>query len=431
MNQMHKQSMYAKDYIIRCATLGCRLNQSETELIKEQLRAAGFTVSDHENPNVYIVNTCTVTQRGERSSRKMVYRIMQKYPEADIIVTGCYAHTNPEVFTQIPAVKLIINNFEKDVLYEKIANYYHITIPPVHTVRMTSVAHRSRPFIKIQDGCNNECSFCKVRSARGYSRSINSKEILEQAGVLYKKGYPEIGLTGVNIGDYYDGKLPLAGLLALLINMLPKAQFRLSSIEPKSITTDLIKILSHTSICKHLHIPLQSGSDSILAAMNRKYTTKEYRKIVEDIRTSIPDISIGADLIVGFPGETEDIFSETYDFVKALNIQHIHVFSYSSRPGFSTVIEKNNVPENSKKKRSSLLYSMVQKSNYIFRRQFEGRILSVVIENKKCRIAENMRGMSSYYFPVTISSYKPELLGKKIKVHITEVTPASTYGTLV
>ncbi|MEJ2195665.1 MAG: tRNA (N(6)-L-threonylcarbamoyladenosine(37)-C(2))-methylthiotransferase MtaB, partial [Ignavibacteriaceae bacterium] len=315
-------------------TLGCKLNFSETSTIGKQFLSNGFSIVDfNDSADVYVFNTCTVTENAERDCRQIIRRALRTNPNAYIIVTGCYAQLRPEKIAGIPGVDAVLGTSEKFKLFSILNNFDSSDLACVHVgslddlndfgeAHSTDADNRTRAYFKIQDGCDYNCSFCTIPLARGSSRSMDSHKVAVEFQKLVEDGYKEIILTGVNVGDY--GKkldVELYDLLLKLIQVEGEFRIRISSIEPNLVTDDIIDLIAkEEKLCNHLHIPLQSGSSDILKAMQRRYTVKDYENIIWRAAKKINNLCIGVDVIVGFPGETENHFIETHNFLRHLPI---------------------------------------------------------------------------------------------------------------
>ncbi|MDI6791250.1 MAG: tRNA (N(6)-L-threonylcarbamoyladenosine(37)-C(2))-methylthiotransferase MtaB [bacterium] len=420
-------------------TLGCKLNQYETQIIRQMLIEANFSVVSFDSPaDLYIINTCTVTNRSDCKSRQAIRQAVRRTQDPKVIVTGCYAQTNSKEISQIPGVGLVIGNSEKWRILEylnsaglKIGNISDQS--EFETPEISDFGGNTRALIKVQDGCNSQCSYCKVPFARGPSRSQSLSRIIAQAERAVEKGYQEIVLTGVHLGRYGEElkeKAGLVGLLKALMKVEKLPRIRLSSIEPTEISETLINLLKEKKICSHLHIPLQSGSDRILERMGRGYTASFYRELVLKLDDSIPGIAIGCDVMVGFPGETEEDFNHTLKLIEKLPVAYLHVFEYSARPGTLAATFKPEVPPQEKKKRSEILRRLSAEKSFLFRKGFEGKTLSVLILNTLDKETGCLRGLSDNYIEVLLPG-EGQWVNRFVEVKITEVTLERTLGELV
>jgi threonylcarbamoyladenosine tRNA methylthiotransferase MtaB len=340
---------------------------------------------------------------------------------AQVVVTGCYAETRPDEIRSIPGVNLVFGNRNKAAIPE------HITtaLPARPTGEATAVSAaakafrgRTRGFLKIQDGCDNRCSYCIVPLARGGSKSVAARDVIREFELLVQAGCPEVVLSGIHIGTYGTDIGPgttLTELLRRLIALRGDARIRLSSIEPGEITRELIDFLGN-GLCRHLHIPLQSGDDAILASMRRNYTSGFCLALLENIAQQVPGIALGADVMVGFPGEGEKEFQNTLRLIERSPLTHLHVFSYSPRPGTPAADMKEQIPEEVKKGRSEALRNLGRQKNLQFRRMHEGSLLDVIVEDKLDARAGLLTGLTDNYIRVHIQGAKTEHIGKKISI---------------
>lgn len=400
-------------------TFGCKVNQFDSEMIMDQLIQSGYNyVKMEEKPDIFIINTCTVTHRADFQARQMIRRAYRCNPDALIIVTGCYSQVQPDLLGKMKEINYILGNKEKENIAEllpsietgKLSRIYvssiqqdnhqfDITVPFFYT--------HTRSFLKIQDGCNNRCSYCIVPFARGPSRSLTLEKVLNNMEILKKRGYLEVILTGINIGSYgidLDKDLNLKKLLENLEDSETPKRIRLSSIEPFDLSSDLISMIAQSSkICHHLHVPIQSGDDEILKKMNRNYNRALISEMIFEINSKIPDISIGADLIAGFPGETEEMFRNTYELIEKLPISYLHVFPFSKRKGTLAEGLTPEVEPKEIKRRTEILRELGRKKRLQFYKKFLGKKLSVLGLESKGKDIEKWRGLSRNYIPVFLS----------------------------
>jgi len=386
---------------ISITTLGCKVNQAESAYIEGALREKGHEiVASADNPDACIINTCTVTAKSDYQSRQMIRRAVKS--GARVIATGCYAQLRPEELLKIQGIDFIVGNSQKDKLHEylyklspeniktknqKPDKKHSVVVRSPETPMMLGpyFSNRARAFLKIQDGCNFSCSYCTVPMARGKSRSLNPEEVLKAAEKFNADGYKEIVLTGIHIGSYgldLDPESSLLEIVGKTANAYPLLRIRLSSIEPREFKKDFLSLIKQEHICPHLHIPLQSGSDKILKAMNRGYSRKFFRGLVNDIVSELPDISIGTDIIVGFPGESEKDFNETTRLLEELPLSYVHVFPYSKRSGTRAAALPGQVNKEVKKGRVNDLLTIgkKKKNDYVIKQL--GKRLNVIVEGK-------------------------------------------------
>jgi threonylcarbamoyladenosine tRNA methylthiotransferase MtaB len=376
-------------------TLGCKLNFAETSTIGRQFIDRGFEVVESDQPaDVVVLNTCTVTERADRQCRQIIRRALRHSPDAFIIVTGCYAQLQPNEIAQIDGVDLVVGSQEKFDLFKYTNGLKKKTVPQIfvscideadqfYPAFSSEVGGRTRAFLKVQDGCDYTCAFCTIPLARGGSRSSVTDDVIIQAKKIAKDGYKEIVLTGVNVGDY--GKNTGSNFFQLLrlfegINGI--ARIRVSSIEPNLLTREMADfIINSDKFCNHFHIPLQSGSETVLKKMRRRYLPDDYRSIVEYIKSKDPAAGIGVDVIVGFPGETDQLFEETYKFLVELPISYLHVFTYSERPNTDAVKFDGNVEPRIRQERSERLRILSEKKRRNFYSNFIGKSLPILVES--------------------------------------------------
>ncbi|MCW8848949.1 MAG: tRNA (N(6)-L-threonylcarbamoyladenosine(37)-C(2))-methylthiotransferase MtaB [Melioribacteraceae bacterium] len=375
-------------------TLGCKLNYSETSTIAEEFKNNGFSQIDFENKaDVYVVNTCTVTENAEKDCRQIVRRALRQNPEAYIIVTGCYAQLRADEIAKIEGVDAVLGSSEKFKIFDLIKDftkeeYSCIYVESKDNLDVFNSAYssnsddRTRAYFKIQDGCDYKCTFCTIPQARGGSRSLEPNKAVDQLKMLIDNGYKEIILTGVNVGDY--GKnlgTNLYSLLEKFVKVDGDFRLRISSIEPNLLTDDIINLAAHNpKICNHFHIPLQSGSDKVLKLMQRRYNTSDYQKVIYKLAEKVEDVGIGIDVIIGSPGETEEEFMQTYNFLKDLPASYLHVFSYSERPDTKALLINGKVDLAEKKKRSSMLRILSEKLKNKFYNEMIGKELNILFE---------------------------------------------------
>ncbi len=375
---------------IALGTLGCKLNKFESDsLISDFIDHNYEIVSFHEKADVYIVNTCTVTNKSDAKSRNIINRVKKLNSRALLFVTGCYAETDRLVIETMPGVDYVIGNDKKYDLFNivhKILKKQSFNIDDIQEDRFhykpaKNTLH-TRSFLKIQDGCNQHCSYCKIPIARGKAQSRPVNDIIDTIQDLLQFGYKEIILTGINIGDYQYQHQNLTDIINLIINLSGDFRIHLSSIEPNQITPQLIDVLSHRKICRHLHIPLQSGNNRILQLMRRNYTREDYKDIIRQIRQSNSSINISTDVMVGFPGENEEEFKQTYQLIKELELTHTHTFKYSIREGTPAATMKEQIHEKIKSARSKKIRQLSEELNQLYRKKFLNTKVRVLTEKE-------------------------------------------------
>jgi threonylcarbamoyladenosine tRNA methylthiotransferase MtaB len=430
---------------VALATLGCRLNQVESREIGALLEGRGFRVVEPEaHPQVYVINTCTVTGRADFSDRQLIRRIARENPEAYLVVTGCYAQTDPEAAAAIPGVDLVVGNQEKYHLPEMLGSLTKRVQPEVAVADIGAareipiapfarVAGRSRGFVKIQDGCQHRCAFCIVPTARGRSRSQEPKVVLDQVRALVATGHLDVTLTGVDIGHYGWDLYPRTTLAALLRGLAEVADLRwlrLSSVLPSYFTPELLDAVTTLPVmAPHLHLPLQSGSDRVLRLMRRPYHTAMYRALVDRLAAAIPGLGLGADVIVGHPGETEEDFDATMRFVEALPFSSLHVFAYSDRKGTEAARRPDHVPAAVIRERSGRLRRLGALKNLAFRRGLVGRRREAVVLAARNRRTGLLAGLTDNYVEVLFEG--PDTLRRRVvPLTITEARADRTHGQL-
>ena len=417
-------------------TLGCKLNFSETSTIGNQFLQNEFRVVDFkEKADVYVLNTCTVTQNAEKDCKQIVRKVLKQNPEAYIIVTGCYAQLRPAEIADIKGVDIILGSNEKFKLFSLIDNFQKknltcIYVSPLEKLNEFGSDGRTRAYLKIQDGCDYKCSFCTIPLARGLSRSMNPDEVILQFKNLIEKGYKEIILTGVNVGDYGKSfSINLCNLLLRLVDIEGDFRIRISSTEPNLLSDEIINLTAENEkICNHFHIPLQSGSPKILKMMKRRYKVEHYTDLIYTCKDRIEDLGIGIDVIVGFPGETEDDFMQTYNFLKELPVSYFHVFTYSERPNTLAVKLDNPVDISERRKRSNMLRILSEKKRYEFYQQMIGKELEVLFEAEN--ISGKIKGFSSNYVRVSMD-YNPNLVNRTYSISIDNIIDNTCSGSIM
>lgn len=379
-------------------TIGCRLNQAETALLADRLQKDGYQVVEFGQPtDLLVLNTCAVTQDAEKQCRYEIRRTLRHSPHAFVAVTGCYAQAGVEALRQVPGIDLILGTQYKMNLPDYLPPFHSLRKQPapqlLHTRKIEREEfalpgvgdHQSkRANLKIQDGCNFMCSFCIIPFARGHERSRQFDDVLREAEELAAKGHRELVLTGVNIGQYQAEGKNLLDLIRCLEQITGIERIRISSIEPTTIPDDLFDYMaSSRKLCRYLHIPLQSGDEGILKAMNRRYTTHDYVALIEKAAKRIPDLCLGTDLMVGFPGEGEREFANTQKLSADLPFAYFHVFSFSKRPGTAAARLKHAVHPATVKARSHMLAEISRAKRLAFYRQYAGRPVKVLFEMRE------------------------------------------------
>ncbi len=400
-------------------TLGCKLNFSETSTLGRQFEEKGFQKVDFfDKPNIYIINTCSVTENADKKCKQIVKNALKHSPDAFVAIVGCYAQLKPREIAEIEGVDAVLGASEKFKLLELLPSFekqpkalvFHKSILEAKEYHSSfSINDRTRTFLKVQDGCDYTCTFCTIPLARGNSRSDTIENILNQTQQITDSGVKEIVLTGVNIGDYglRNGKREET-FLDLIQELDAKSnveRFRISSIEPNLLNDSIIKFVAKSNkFVPHFHIPLQSGNDKILKLMRRRYLTQLYSDTIQNIKTQMPNCCIGVDVIVGFPGETDEDFMETYQFIKKLDVSYLHVFSYSSRANTVASGMSEQVHPSSKAKRSEMLRQLSEDLRKKYYNQFLQTKQSVLFEDE---IKDGFRfGFTPNYIRVAIEAKK-------------------------
>ncbi len=416
-------------------TTGCRLNQSEVETLARQFTQAGHTiVSSASEADMCVMNTCAVTREATRTSRNTIRRMNRSNPRAEIVATGCYAHLNPDVVMALPGVSQVVNNLDKDRLVPLVLGLDEpvetFEQEPLDREQGAGALGRTRAFVKVQDGCNNRCTFCVTTVARGNGRSRPVAEIVQEIHYLEAAGYKEIVLTGVHLGSYgheWGDRQGLAGLVRAILDKTSIPRVRLSSLEPWDLTPDFFELWDDHRLCRHLHLPLQSGCDATLKRMARRTSQRAFRELLLAARAQIPDLAISTDIIVGFPGETDEEFEISYAFVQEMDFMKLHVFRYSQRPGTAAARMPGQVDREIKKYRSARMLALSDVGARRFMQRFVGRELSVLWEQVTGASDNGFRnvGLTDNYIRVVLDT--PEVLTNKIlPVTLVEAPAEST-----
>lgn len=415
--------LMAESRTVAFHTLGCKLNFSETSSLSRMLEQEGFEKKEFEElADVYVINTCSVTENADKECRHLVRRIQRKAPESLVVITGCYAQLKPKEISAIPGVDLVLGAAEKFNIAQHIrelakgdsAKICSCDIEEVSGFHASwSVNDRTRTFLKVQDGCDYNCSFCTIPMARGKSRSDSIENVVTKATELAKNGVKEIVLTGINLGDFGKGPDGAGVTIGIgsreenffdLIKELDKVEgiqrYRISSIEPNLLTNEIIEFVANSDkFMPHFHIPLQSGSNTVLGLMRRRYKRELYAERVALIKTLMPHCAIGVDVIVGFPGETDSAFKETFDFLHALDISYLHVFTYSERDNTHALTLKPVIPVNIRHERNKTLRNLSYMKMQYFTEQHAGQIRKVLFEKNAKQ--DMMEGYTDNYIKIT------------------------------
>ncbi|AIM15655.1 MULTISPECIES: tRNA (N(6)-L-threonylcarbamoyladenosine(37)-C(2))-methylthiotransferase MtaB [Neobacillus] len=418
-------------------TLGCKVNHYETEAIWQLFKQEGYERVEFESiADVYVINTCTVTNTGDKKSRQVIRRAVRKNPDAVICVTGCYAQTSPAEIMAIPGVDIVIGTQDRVKMLDYIEQFKKERQPingvsnimknrVYEELDVPSFTDRTRASLKIQEGCNNFCTFCIIPWARGLMRSRDPKEVIRQAQQLVDAGYKEIVLTGIHTGGYGEDMKDYN--LAMLLRDLEEEvkgleRLRISSIEASQITDEVIEVIKHSKIVvRHLHIPLQSGSNSVLKRMRRKYTMEFFAERLNRLKEVLPGLAVTSDVIVGFPGETEEEFMETYNFIKEHKFSELHVFPYSKRTGTPAARMEDQIDEEIKNERVHRLITLSDQLAKEYASQFEGEVLEVIPEEEYKEQANSglYVGYTDNYLKVVFPATE-DMIGKIVKVKITK-----------
>lgn len=495
------------------ATLGCKVNQADSEAISEQMSAAGFVQRDfNEAADIYIVNTCTVTHLGDRSSRLAISQARRRRPQALLVVTGCYAERNPQGVAALPGVDLVLGNQQKETLVETIQAHRRILDCATDTLDETEInpaeplptqttpdpqrthhpllpvlagyeqhigsdhiltgendtgepqpdnpagplllntdtpttgrtGHapafaRTRVQMKVQDGCDNRCTYCIVPYVRGGSRSRGIQAVVEHVQRKVRAGFHEIVLTGIHLGDYHptgDEQRDLGDLLAALLDKTEIRRIRVSSLEPEDFRLEWLELWQNPRLCRHFHLPMQSGSDTILRRMARRYTSARYREIISTAQRLIPGVAISTDIITGFPGESEKDFDLTYQLASELHFAKAHIFRFSPRQGTPAARMKGQVKDEIKKARSERLLALNEIESHRFREQFLDTTVEVLIESRK---HGRWEGLTDNYLRVEIENTSPfsnqaeaeDLHNRLVRVHLHSLVEDGIMGASV
>ena len=414
------------------------------------LEREGFSiVGSQELADIYVVNTCTVTAKSDAGSRQAVKKSLAINEDAMVVFTGCYAQNNPEEVNHIPGLDVVLGNANKleiaQVIKTRLAQIQEEDTFGLPLIQMSDITQKwdfkpipvsgfygkTKAFIKVQTGCDEICSFCTVVRARGRSISDSRENILNNVKSALDSGFKEITLTGINLGTYGMDLNPpetFSSLVEEILDIEGDFRVRLSSINPMEIDDHLIHLMAErNNLCSHFHIPLQSGDDTTLSRMQRNYNAGQYRDVIARIANHIPGVGLGADIIVGFPGETDAMFENTRRMVEELPFTYLHVFSYSPRPGTDAAKFNNNVPKSIKKERNRILTELGQAKAGCFRESLQGRVVPVLVENSRDPASGNLRGHSDTYIPVVCEG-REEWMNRIIPIRITSVSEQQVFG---
>lgn len=410
-------------------TLGCKLNQAETELLASQFAKAGFQVTNNNNADVCILNTCTVTHIADRKSRHLLRLLRKRNPQALIVATGCYAERAPQDLNNI-GVDLVIDNEQKMNILNLVKS--ELSLKETRSTGDTEIDNhfRVRSFVKIQDGCDDFCTYCIVPLVRGHESCLPAEEIINTIKARVHAGYKEVILTGTKIGTYNHNGINLKKLVDHILKETTIPRLHLSSLQPQEISKDFLKLWQDSRLCRHFHIALQSGSNSVLKRMGRHYSTEEYKMAVEIIRELVPDVAITTDIMAGFPGESVAEFEESYNFCRDTGFADIHVFSYSARPGTAAAKMSGQVNEKLKKERSLRMLALAKESAQNFQKKFLGQVMAVLWETETSQNTDIYSGLSNNY--IRVFSRSPENLTNTISsVRLTRLYRDGLWGELI
>lgn len=394
-------------------TLGCKVNQYETNAMMQKMIEAGYEVVDFETKaDIYIINTCTVTNMADKKSRQMLRRVKEINPEAILVAVGCYAQVAKEKLEQIPEIDLILGINEKNdiVKYVEQASKNTYVSDVLHQTEFldfgdVTYTEKTRAVIKVQDGCNQFCSYCIIPYARGRIRSRNPESVIKEITDVAKEGIKEVVITGIHIASYgkdFNTEYRLIDLLEEIQKVDGIQRIRLGSLEPTLITEEFVTRLKKLSkICDHFHLSLQSGCDETLKRMNRKYTTDQFRHVVELLRNAYPEVHLTTDVIVGFPGETEEEFNKTYEFLKEIKFYKMHVFKYSPRSGTVAAKMPNQIDGNIKEERSNKLIELSDENEKEYNQKYIGKEVEVLLEERE---GEYLKGHTTNYMVVKMKT---------------------------
>ncbi|MGI5997210.1 MAG: tRNA (N(6)-L-threonylcarbamoyladenosine(37)-C(2))-methylthiotransferase MtaB [Lutispora sp.] len=425
-------------------TLGCKVNQYETEAMMEAFENAGYEIVEYDGySDIYIINTCTVTNMGDRKSRQIIRRALDHNPEAFVAVVGCYSQIAPQEILEIPGVKLVVGTNERSRIVELVEEAQNMDkkvsvvgdimeIKEFEDMSIRNYKSRSRAFIKIQEGCEQYCTYCIIPYARGHIRSRRPESIVEEVKTLADSGYKEVVLTGIHVGSYGKdlGNIGLIDIIKMVHEVDGIERLRMSSVEPMTFDENFISSLPKLhKLCRHFHLSLQSGCDETLKRMNRKYTTQEYRDVVNKLRDIYPDVGITTDIIVGFPGETDEEFQKTLEFVEEMAFSSMHIFKFSPRKGTPAAKFKGQVNPKVKDERSKIISKIAEKNHVKFMNYLKGKSLQVLYEQKVDEKSNFYEGLTDNYIRV-MAEAAYDIKGKIINTKLNEIKGDIMIGSL-
>lgn len=431
---------------IAITTLGCKINQYDSAVIQARLAREEHSFAPfQERADLYIINTCTVTDRADWEARQLVRRAKRVNPEARVLVTGCYAQVNPQGLAQVPGVDFVVglNRLEDLVRFvngpaaldgEKISVGDVRREREVKVLGARGLPDHTRAFLKIQEGCDFSCTYCIIPTARGLSRSVPPGQVMDQVRSLAGEGFLEIVLTGIHLGGYGRDLSPKTDLTALLQNIVERrlvSRLRLSSLDPREVPDRLLRLMAESeAICPHLHVCAQAGEDGILKTMRRNYDTAYYRDLMDKARELLPDAALGSDIIVGFPGEGEEDFRRSLEFFAALPLTYFHVFPYSVRNGTPAAALPQQVPPGVKKERAAKMRELGARKRRDFYHRFVGRTVRVLVEQVVEGAVEACKGYSRNYLPVSIRGRR-EHINREVEVVVEGIEGGSLVGRVI
>jgi len=427
--------------LVHLRTLGCRLNEAELESWAQAFQKASHQITREQNEaQLIIVNSCAVTQDAVRKSRQLIRRIHRDNPSAKIVASGCYVTLNSDEAAELLGVDLIVSNQDKDRLVELAIQELEIPTMPAMSTEPGEISlfsrGRQRAFVKVQDGCRYRCTFCIVTVARGEEKSTPIEQIVQDVNRLVEQGINEVILTGVHLGGYgSDIKQNLANLITAILEQTTVSRLRLGSLEPWDLPDNFFALFANPRLMPHLHLPLQSGSDSVLKRMARRCKTEEFTQIIADARAQVPHINITTDIIAGFPGETEQEWQDSFNYIKSIGFGHIHIFTYSMRTDTKAATLPEQVPNAIKKQRSQQLHKLAEEMKQDFFSQNQGQSFEVLWEAHKEELnaqSHKVFGDTPNYLRVAaIIDNSQSLENQMLAAKITEITPDYLLAELV
>lgn len=427
-------------------TLGCKVNQFETEVMEGLFKQRGYEiVSFDQVADVYVINTCSVTHLGEKKSRQIIRRAIRLNNKASVAVAGCYAQVSPKEIEAIEGVKVIVGTQDRHRIVDLVEEAAYAKFPVNVVSNIMEAEHfediplfdapgRTRAFLKVQEGCTNYCTYCIIPYARGPLRSRPLQSIIRETEKLISAGFKEIVLTGIHLGAYgrdLEGHVTLVDVVKAMLSITGLVRLRLSSLESIEVSEELITIMQQDDrLCNHLHLPLQAGDDRILKAMNRHYTLAEYQQLIDGIKAQVEDIAISTDIIVGFPGETPEMFDNALQFVQKMNFSRMHIFPYSRRSGTPAAEYAEQVSEEEKKHRVQLMQELAARKAIEFQQRFLNKTVTVLFEMENQKNDNIIDGLSGNYIRVYVSGNKL-MQGKPYKVLLEKLYHDGIWGKIV